>query len=761
MSCGKRFMIAGLRHATGGFAVHKKNLAILASAMPLGCLIAGQASGAEEQTTIFEPVIVTAQKREQSIYEVPVAISAFTADTIEKQGISDLTDIGKFVPNLNVTGFSAGHVSSANPFIRGIGLQDHLITTDPGVGVYVDGVYLGRQVGQNWSLANIERVEVLRGPQGTLYGRNSIGGAINIITRQPGDEDGGRVSLTAGSRGRLNADFYTNMAFSDQFAMSVTGAFQHRDGLGRFTELENPRKEVAEMQDIAARVAMKWSPNDKLSFLLTADGDNGDGGLRPYDTLINQLGAACRANPAAFPTDPGCVAHNGAVFNAGYRNSDTASNPYNNNTGQESQTEVTNEASGVALTVDYAIADNMAAKLILSDRHSEYKAGLDDDGFFDDFLSFPEKGRADQQSAELQLTGDVGPWDYVAGLYWFHENGKNVQDPTIFLGGPGDFLLKQTVDSQAIYANVGYHVNDDLRVALGLRYTSDEKEAGTNINSGLIIESNSRDWSEVSGDISANYQLSDRMNVYGTVQSGYQSGQFPPRPFCLFGFLDFTQPGNVSRPNCFVANDNVTALNYEVGLKGTPFDNLQMSIAVFYTDYSDLPYQVSVAIPGGGFNTENIIVDQTSQGVEWEGIWQATDWFRLHSSLGYIDANVKDPNPAAVAPLTPEWTATISPELSFPVGDGTLTARVDWSYRDDMFGEPSSDPDRFTQIEARDLLNFDVTYAPTDGDWTVSAYGKNVLDERYDNAALNVTDYVLVIKSVDASEFGVRVTRSF
>jgi iron complex outermembrane recepter protein len=736
--------------------VHKKNLALLASAMPIGCLFAGQSTAAEEPT-IFEPVIVTAQKREQSIYDVPVAISAFTADTIEKQGISDLTDIGKFVPNLNVTGFSAGHVSSANPFIRGIGLQDHLITTDPGVGVYVDGVYLGRQVGQNWSLANIERVEVLRGPQGTLYGRNSIGGAINIITRQPGDEDGGRVSLTAGSRGRLNADFYTNMAFSDQFAMSVTGAFLHRDGLGRFTQLENPRKEVAEMEDVSARVALKWSPNDRLSFLLTADGDNGDGGLRPYDTLINELGAACRANPAAFPTDPGCVAHNGAVFNAGYRNSDTASNPYNNNTGQESQTEVTNEASGVALTVDYAIADNMAAKLILSDRHSEYQAGLDDDGFFDDFLSFPEKGRADQQSAELQLTGDVGPWDYVGGLYWFHENGKNVQDPTTFTGFPGDFRLKQTVDSQAIYGNVGYHVNDALRVALGLRYTSDEKDAGVDLNSGGTVANGSRDWSEVSGDLSANYQLSDRMNVYGTIQSGYQSGQFPPRPYCLF-----------NDPDCFFANDNVTALNYEVGLKGQPLDNLQMSIAVFYTDYSDLPYQVSKALPDAGFDTRNIFVDQTSIGVEWEGIWQVTDSFRIHSSLGYIDTSADeqitdpdDPPPQAVAPLTPEWTATVSPEFNFPVADGTLTLRADWSYRDDMFGEPSADPARLTKIESRDLVNFDVMYEPADGDWTVSAYGKNVFDERYDNARLNLTDYVLVIKSIDASEFGVRVTRSF
>jgi iron complex outermembrane receptor protein len=107
---------------------------------------------------IFEEITVTAKKREQNIYEAPVAISAFTGASIEKRGISDLVDIGKFVPNLNVTTFSAGHTSSANPFIRGIGLQDHLITTDPGVGVYIDGVYLGRQVGQNWNLTNIERL---------------------------------------------------------------------------------------------------------------------------------------------------------------------------------------------------------------------------------------------------------------------------------------------------------------------------------------------------------------------------------------------------------------------------------------------------------------------------------------------------------------------------------------------------------------------------------------------------------------------------
>lgn len=322
-------------------------------------------------------------------------------------------------------------------------------------------------------------------------------------------------------------------------------------------------------------------------------------------------------------------------------------------------------------------------------------------------------------------------------------------------------MLKQDVDSRAIYGNVGYHVNEALRVSAGLRYTRDEKTAGTNINSGLIVENASRDWSEASWDLSANYRLNERMNVYGTIQSGYQSGQFPPRPYCLFGFLDFTQPGNVSRPNCFVANDNVTALNYEVGLKGQPLDNLQMSVAVFYTDYSDLPYQVSTTAGGGGFNTVNVIVDQVSQGVEWEGLWQATEQFRLHTTLGYIDADVKDANPAAVAPLTPEWTASVSPEFVFALGEGNVTLRADWSYRADMYGEPSSDPGRFTQIASRDLINFDVTYEPVEGGWSVSAYGRNVTDERYDNARLNTGDYVLVIKSIDASEFGLRVTKQF
>jgi iron complex outermembrane receptor protein len=694
----------------------------------------------DSDASAFEEITVTAKKREQNIYEVPVAVSAFSGAAIAKQGITDLTDVGKFVPNLNVTGFSAGHTSSANPFIRGIGLQDHLITTDPGVGVYVDGVYLGRQVGQNWSLSNIERIEVLRGPQGTLYGRNSIGGTINIITRKPGEGEGGRIGMEVGSRGRINADFFTNVEFTDDVAMTVSGAFKRRNGIGEFLNIPDPEADVGELQDISARIALQWNVSDALSLLFVADGNDGDNGLRPYTTLIDEV-------------------PNGGVFGAGFRNSDLAADPYDNNTGQVTQTGVTNQAYGLSLTADYAISPELGARLIVSDRHSEYESGLDDDSFFDDFLSFPETGFADQTSIELQLNGEYGNWDFVSGIYFFDEDGVNDQNPTIFLGGPGTFTLGQDLKSRAIYGNVGYALTDELRVSGGLRYTEDEKDATVNINDSLIDTGASRDWDELSWELALTYDLSERLNVYGTVQNGYQSGQFPPRPFCLFGSLDFDQPGNVSQPNCFVANDNVTAINYEAGIKGQPLDNLQLSVAVFFTDYSDLPYQVSTT-SGAGFDTRNIIVDQESFGVELEGTWLVTDAFTVHSSLGYIDADVDDPD--AVAPLTPELTFSLSPEYNLAVaGGGELTFRADYSFRDDMYGEPSADPGRFTQIDSRSLLNLDVSYQSADGDWTLGLYGRNVTDERYDNARLNTGDYVLVMLSNDASEFGVRFARNF
>ncbi len=691
---------------------------------------------AQEEGSIFEEITVTATKREQNIYEVPIALSAFDGDNLAAQGITTINDIGKFVPNMNVTAFSAGHVSSINVFIRGIGIQDHLIAVDPGVSVSVDGVYLGRQVGQNWNLSNIERVEVLRGPQGTLYGRNSIGGAVNIITKTPGENPGAKVSLEAGSRGRLNGDFYADWNLSDSSAMSFTGGYKHRDGIGDFVNLPNAGVEVGEMQEVYGRLTYRYAPSDDFSIVFSADANEGKGGLRPYTTLIDE---APFGDFSLFT-------------NFGFTNDDLPNDPYDNATLQANQTRVSNNASGISITADWAFNDDLSGKVIASTRSSEYKAGLDDDSLPADIFSYPEVGEADQTSVEFQVNGDFDSWDFVSGLFYFEEDGFNFQNGYNFAGfGAADFITEGEITSTAIFANFGFNVSDNLRIAAGLRYSEDDKDAFTQCCIGDITGKASFD--DVSWDLSANWTLGSGMNVYGTIQSGYQSGQFPARPFCLFG-----------DPNCFVATDNITAVNYEVGIKGQVADWLQMSAAVFTTNYTDLPYQVSES-SAAGFSTFAVVVDQTSTGFEWESTMLFGDNFLFHATLGFIDIDVdRDPDTdvKGVAPLTPELTYSLSPEFRVPLqGGATVTFRADYSYRDEMWGEPTDDRTRFTQIEDRTIINANIAYTAADESWSAALYGRNITDERYTNAALYVQDYILHILSNDASEFGVRFSKEF
>ena len=710
------------------------------------------ADEAKAEDKKIEAITVTATKRSQVIYEVPIAMSAFSGDDLDAQGISDITDVGKFVPNLNITGFSAGHNSSANPFIRGIGLQDHLITTDPGVSVYVDGVYLGRQVGQNWNLANIERIEVLRGPQGTLYGRNSIGGAINIITKQPDQAAVTKVSAEVGTRGRLKGSIFTNQAVTEDLAFNFNMGFNRRGGLGEFINLPNAEYDVGENQEFHGRLSVKYNASEDLRFVFTADANDGEGGTRPFTTLIDEL-------------------PNGRLAQSGLTNADVAADPYDNATSTIETATVSNKANGISLTAEYDINVDLGTKFIFSKRSSEYKAGLDDDGTAVKLDHYPERGTAVQTSVELQLTGYLGSVDFVTGVYWFNEKGSNRQSDTEaqFNGGPTKLELDQETTSRAIFVNVGYDATDELRLSGGVRYTEDEKSASTNVFDPVGTIHSSREWDEVSYEVAANYTFENGLNWYGTVQTGYQSGQYPARPYFLIG--QFFGAGGFDNPeaaaivranNAFMASDNISAINYETGFKGQLTDDFSMSVAFFNTEYDDLPYQVNTSTETG-FDTNNLIVEQTSRGVEFESTYYVTDNFTLHSSFGFMDVDVEEQNGVKpVAPLTPEWTASLSPSYTFELeNNATVTSRFDVSFRDSMYGEPSSDPLRMTQVDSRKTVNFDISYAPANANWDVSLYGRNIFDERYDDARLNTGDYLLVIKSNDASEFGVRYRATF
>ncbi|MFC6439731.1 TonB-dependent receptor [Bowmanella sp. JS7-9] len=723
------------------------NASLLASAIAVAFSAHAQEQTTEQEQATeqkIEAITVTAAKRSQVIYEVPIAMSAFSGEALASQGITDMTDVGKFVPNLNITGFSAGHTSSANPFIRGIGLQDHLITTDPGVSVYVDGVYLGRQVGQNWNLNNIERIEVLRGPQGTLYGRNSIGGAINIITKQPNAQDKTIVSVETGTRGRLKGDVFVNHGLSEDVSFNFNMGYNQRDGLGKFINLPNAEYDVGETQEMYGRVSVKYAPSKDFSLVYTADANDGKGGLRPYTVMIDEVPNGAYAQGGRW----------GVPFPFGpLTNADVAENIYDNATGTAAVSSVSNSARGQSLTADWNWTDTLSSKVILSNRSSQYKAGLDDDGTIYELDHYPEHGEADQTSVEFQVNGYVGDVDFVSGLYYFTEKGSNLQgEDSSFNGGPNLLSLHQKTTSKAVFVNLGMDVIEDLRVSGGVRYTMDKKVADADVGAALGRVFSEDNWNEWTFDLSANYTMDNGLNVYGSIQNGYQSGQYPARPYCLFG----------GDPACFSASDNIKAINYEMGVKGEVTADFSMSIAVFNTKFTDLPYQVSTTAEGG-FNTSNLVVEQTSRGVEWESTAYFGDHFKLHSSVGFMDVDVQEQDGVKpVAPLTPKWTLSLSPSYSTTLASGAeVEFRVDYSYRDDMYGEPSSDEGRLTQLESRALTNFNVSYTPANDAYTVSLYGRNIFDERYDNARLNTGDYVLRILSNDASEFGVRFRTQF
>jgi iron complex outermembrane receptor protein len=709
-----------------------------AAAALLGPGMACAADAAPDKATAFvDEIVVTARKRAEGIYSTPMAISAFTSESLAARNVSDLADLGKFVPNVNITRFGAGNSSHASVFIRGIGIQDHIITTDPGVGVYVDGVYLGREMGANLDLVNVERVEVLRGPQGTLFGRNTLGGAVNIITRQPGDEDSGLIQTKIGTRERVDGDFYENFKMADTLAVSLAGGFKHRDGVGDFVKVANPEARVGQQDEISGRIAAKWTPSDTFSALLAVDGLSGKYGLSPAtDEIIN---------PNGYFT----------AGSSGLKQSDIATGD-DSNSGQVGLETTTNKAWGTALTTDWKLDEHLSLKVIGSYRSSTYTGGLDDDMALADFASFPEKGGAKQYSLETQLNGEYGKADFVGGLYYFHEKGSVTQDDYMFFA-LGDFNINQTTESYAAYAHAGYQLTPALKLAGGLRYSHDAKDADAIVTccAWTTRVYRSDDWGATTWDASVEYDLKSSLKAFASVSTGYQSGGYPARPY--------------GGPDLFVSYNPTHATNFEAGLKGLWTDYLQMSASVFYAEYKDLALQYSQPTTDGFITITSNAGKAKAPGAEMEGVLKLGESLKLYGSAGYLDAKIKQVKAGTIgvrvgdAPsLSPKWTLAFAPEYEMELASGsTVTFRVDYSYRSSMYGQSINNA--YNKIAARELVNLNVLYKPEGKSWTAALYGQNIFNKVYDVGRLDQYDvgYVEIIRSNDRSEFGIKLTKTF
>jgi iron complex outermembrane receptor protein len=730
-----------------------------------------QTEATEKAGRQLEEVVVTARKMEESLQNAPIAISVFSGEALEARGVTRLSDIENIAPNLvfqNNPSFG-GASSAAAVYIRGIGQKEFLPTVDPGVGLYVDGIYVARSIGAILDLIEIERVEVLRGPQGTLFGRNTIGGAISLITVKPGDKLEGNVQATMGTDDRLDGKAVLNLPLTDGLYSRLSLASLNQDG---YVDRESDGKDLGDTDTFIGRLALLWEASDEIdvNFAVdyTRDRENGP--------AVNLLGINY-AGPIDPDTPPMATIHNvGANLAAGGPEAPCIIPPITGTINLavpgcyddrylvgKSKTLGTAPSSSetdlwaTSLIVDWQLNENLSLRSLSGYRDLDSDFGRDGDGSPFRISEFVDALDQKQYTQELQLLGNSfeGRLNWIGGLYYFKEDGdnKNTLDFTVsnFVSG-GDF----DNESYAAFAQGSYDLSDDWTLTLGVRYTDETKKFTpdqyiiTNYFAGSghpqldapFMQAGSRilphvekklDFDETTPMANIRWQASDNLMAYATYSEGFKSGGFSQRVFPP-QVAGATAPPGTSDLDLIPDFDPESVDSYELGFK---YDNPDMALrlngAFFYTDYDDFQIQVFTSVAPVTKNAATVEI----YGGELELFWIPAESWRVEAALGVTDAEYSDIDTAET--LVPEnndlervpettWSASLAKD--FELGKyGSASARVDWSWRDEQYMDTFNTP----EIAEDDyhLVNTSVSWLSSDERYSAIAGVINIGDEDY------------------------------
>ena len=693
--------------------------AALASVSPLA-LMTPAAFGQEAAASSGESrdiITVTARRREESLREVPVAVSALSADRLEQTGAVDITALQAQTPNATVQ-VARGSNSTLISFIRGVGQQDPLWGFEPGVGLYVDDIYVARPQGAVLDIFDIERIEVLRGPQGTLYGRNTIGGAIKYVTRRLGTEPRAEGRLSVGSYNQIDAVGTVALPLSDQFAIGGSLARYTRDGFGTnlTTGAEHYNKDVT-----AFRLSAEFTPNDNLFFRLAYDQVNDDSNPRHGHRLV--AGAA-----------PG---------------SEVLPNVYDTRAGLGDDNSV--ETEGLSFTGEWRVNDVITLRSITARREGYTDTVIDFDNAPGPILDIPAFYADEQFTQEFQLLFDTGRMQGVAGFYYLDGTAEGAFDTVLGAAGIaiGTGGSVETT-SYAVFADVNFDLTERLRLSVGARYTQDEKTgtvfranylgAGrTPLTGGaaatpLLVRTdytNTRDYSQFTPRISLSYDLNEDLTGYVSFSQGFKSGGFDMRGDAIF------------TPDTVNGYDPETVDSYEIGLKGSAFGGLMnFSSAIFYSEYSDQQVTTQVPAPGGIASFVDNVGSSTIYGAEFEATVFLADNLTAFVSLGYLEAsfdefirfnigtgqfeNISD---LVVFQNAPRWSGYLGATWTNPVFGGELAVTPSVAFRSSYnqfeFANPLLDEDGYT------LVDLNAVWTAPSGNWSLSLAGRNLTDETY------------------------------
>lgn len=739
--------------------------AVLSAAAPSAAVAQTAEPAPDEDQTTVEDIVVTARRFEERLQSTPVAVSAFTSEGLEEAGVTALTDIATAVPNLTMSATGAGSGGASNPqiYMRGIGQVDFLITTDPGVAIYVDGVYYARATGSAFDVLDLERVEVLRGPQGTLFGKNAIGGAINLVSRRPSDEYGGQLQVTAGEFNRTDVRASVDLPISEDVRARVSGVWQLRDG---FTDRILVGDDMGDQDQVGGRAHFEWTPSSDLSFTFILDGtsarqNSANTALMSFDPSAGLaplwIGLVAIPNGLSLP-----------IVNAEtpFENSSTGPNVSNL------------DLWGASLAADWDFAEHTTFRSITAYRALSAEFGRDGDNSPSQYIHTDNVVDQHQFSQEFQLLG--GDSDsalrWVLGAFYFDEWARDTNDvrlasglwsaleglpgpviplspapcPTLCIGGVGnplnalfdlDFDIYNRIESQsyAVFGQGTYQFADRWSLTAGLRYTEEEKTYflfHQRVNAGVPIippTTVSADFDDLSPRLGLEYQAADGLFLYASASRGFKSGGFNGRPTTTSEVQSFGPE---------------TLWSYEAGVKFDSSDRrLRLNLATFFNQYDDIQL-TSVGADSTGnliLTTENAGLAE-AWGVEAELTAIPVEGLSVSATLGYIDAEYTELNPGATVTLdtafmkTPEWTANLAAVYSFPLPDnlGELSLRGDWSYRSKVYNDPVN-TEAIAQ-GALNLFNARLSWRDPSERFELAVFGTNLSDERYIVGGISAAD---------------------
>ncbi len=703
---------------------------------------------------LIEEIIVTAQKREENLQTTPVSVTAFSAEMIQALGFRQSVDVTAQTPNFSV-GYPNGDTGVPAPFIRGVGLNDFGVLNQGPIAAYTDEVYISSNAAQIFQLLDVERVEVLRGPQGTLYGRNATGGAVNYISRKPTREWDGWARAGVGAWAATKFEGGFGGPLGDQAGFRAALLKTDSDGWLKNRTTGNDQQGIDEL---AWRVLLETAPTDALNLLFKARGGKTESDAVQYRHLGVWDADGNMCSNADIKAGR-CVDIFGYSEQAPYttlNGVEVPAVPDYDEGNYDFEAKNDTEFWGVSLIADWTVGDYVITSITAYDDMDDFRPEETDDGP-NDILTGELAVQQESFTQELRIAWQGDQWSWLGGVYYLSDEATdhtafdilrdlrpvtsgdvvNCSAPAPNLSGfcPEQFVFKtksgteQEITSYALFFDASMDLTERLKLSAGLRYTDeeikhdshffyDEPEAGNPAQPGYPATADN-EFSNVSGRALVDYRLSDDLLLYAGITSGFKAG------------------GIQSTSDGIAPYDEEELISYEAGFKSMWADGrLRFNGSAFYYDYSDLQVFAFVIIGGVGFSTISNAADAEIYGSEFELQWLPMDNLFVNLGLGLLSTEYENfvistgDHSGNDITMSPELTVNGLVQYDVPLGDmGELMLQADFNYQDEVWFDALNNP--LLSEAGYWLWNARIAWTSVNERWEVAGFGRNLGDEEY------------------------------